>query len=106
MSDTVENSNYWIGFENGKIQKAVIYFLISYLDYLSSIHDSLNLFTVSFMRLNQRLLFMQMTPVLSSSKLIIRRLKEKLTEIWQTFVAVDSVLSNGDNKTNLISQIN
>lgn len=81
MSDTVENSNYWIGFENGKIQKAVIYFLISYLDYLSSIRDSLNLFIVSFMRLNQRLLFMQMTPVLSSSKLIIRRLKEKLTEI-------------------------
>ena len=106
MSDTVENSNYWIGFENGKIQKAVIYFLISYLDYLSSIRDSLNLFIVSFMRLNQRLLFMQMTPVLSSSKLIIRRLKEKLMEIWQTFVAVDSVLSNGDNKTNLISQIN
>ena len=63
MSDTVENSNYWIGFENGKIQKAVIYFLISYLDYLSSIRDSLNLFIVSFMRLNQRLLFMQMTPV-------------------------------------------
>lgn len=81
MSDTVENSNYWIGFENGKIQKAVIYFLISYLDYLSSIRDSLNLFIVSFLRLNQRLLFMQMTPVLSSSKLIIRRLKEKLTEI-------------------------
>lgn len=81
MSDTVENSNYWIGFENGKIQKAVIYFLISYLDYLSSIRDSLNLFIVSFMRLNQRLLFMQMTPVLSSSKLIIRRLKEKLMEI-------------------------
>lgn len=81
MSDTVENSNYWIGFENGKIQKAVIYFLLSYLDYLSSIRDSLNLFIVSFMRLNQRLLFMQMTPVLSSSKLIIRRLKEKLTEI-------------------------
>ena len=106
MSDTVENSNYWIGFENGKIQKAVIYFLISYLDYLSSIRDSLNLFIVSFMRLNQRLLFMQMTPVLSSSKLIIRRLKEKLMEIWQTFVAVDSVISNGDNKTNLISQIN